>query len=337
MACISSNQATTTAMGLIATGQADVCIAGGTETMSDVPIRFSRNLRKQMLASRSVKSAGGYLNLLGKLSAKDLAPELPAIAEFSTNETMGHSADRLASMFGVSRNDQDAFAIRSHANAAAATKAGQLRDVVPVQVPGKDAFVAADNGVRVSTPEQMAKLRPAFVRPSGTVTAANASYLTDGASASLIMSKERADADGAAPLAYLRDYTYVSQDPKDQLLLGPAYATAKLLKRTGLTLADIDVFEVHEAFAGQVLANLAALDSESFCQEYMGHSKIGEIPFDKLNLWGGSLSIGHPFGATGTRLVTTAAHRLRQEDGRYALVTACAAGGLGHAMIVERA
>lgn len=207
-----------------------------------------------------------------------------------------------------------------------------------MHVPKKGKFVSADNGIRASSMEKLGKLRPAFVRSHGTVTAANSSFLTDGASASLLMSRERSDALGMAPLATLRQYEFVSQDPKDQLLLGPAYAVAKLLNRTGLTLADIDVFEFHEAFAGQVLANLEALNSNAFATSDMGLSqKIGEVPMDKLNNWGGSLSIGHPFGATGTRLLATAAHRLRAEDGQLAIIAACAAGGQGHAMIVERA
>ena len=193
-------------------------------------------------------------------------------------------------------------------------------------------------GVRGETTiEKLASLRPAFVKPHGTITAGNASFLTDGASAVLLMSEEKAKELGYKPLAYLRDYIYVSQDPKDELLLGPSYATHQLLKRTGLKLSDVGVFEIHEAFAGQVLANQAALDSAKFAQEKLGTSeKTGALPEDKLNLWGGSLSVGHPFGATGCRLVSTAANRLIHENQQFALLTACAAGGQGHAMIVER-
>jgi len=180
-------------------------------------------------------------------------------------------------------------------------------------------------------------LKPAFVKPHGTVTAANASYLTDGASACLIMTEEKAKELGLKPKAYLRDFTYVSQDPKDQLLLGPAYAVPNVLGKAGLKLNDIDVWEVHEAFAGQILANLKALDSDSFCKNYIGLSeKFGAPTMDKFNLWGGSLSIGHPFGATGVRLAIHAANRLIKEDGQYACIAACAAGGQGVGMIVER-
>merc|ERR1711973_1045540 len=244
------------------------------------------------------------------------APELPAIAEFSTNEVMGHSADRLASAFNVSRQEQDDFARRSHGNAQMAQDNGHLSDVIPVKVPKVKEMVEKDNGIRVSTKDKLAKLKPAFVKPHGTVTAANASYLTDGASACLIMTEEKAKELGLKPKAYLRDFTYVSQDPKDQLLLGPAYAVPNVLGKAGLKLNDIDVWEVHEAFAGQILANLKALDSDSFCKNYIGLSgKFGAPTMDKFNLWGGSLSIGHPFGATGVRLAIHAANRLIKEDG----------------------
>ena len=178
-------------------------------------------------------------------------------------------------------------------------------------------MVQLDNGIRVSSPEQMAKLKPAFIKPHGTVTAANASFLTDGASACLIMTEEKAKELGLKPKAYLRAYTYVSQDPKDQLLLGPAYATPKVLKMANLSLKDVDVFEYHEAFAGQLLANVKAMDSDHFCQNVMGgKEKTGAVPVEKMNNWGGSLSIGHPFGATGVRLAMHTAHRLIKEDGK---------------------
>eukprot|EP00045_Choanoeca_perplexa_P005640 m.47449 g.47449 ORF g.47449 m.47449 type:complete len:457 (+) comp13224_c0_seq1:337-1707(+) len=338
MACISANQAIASCIGLLSSGAAEVCIAGGTETMSDVPIRLSPGLRKTLLATRKVKSPAGMLGLLGKLKAKDLSLELPAIAEFSTNETMGKSADRLAARFDVSRDEQDDYALRSHTMARDAFEAGYLKDIEACYSPKTGGFVTKDNGVRVGTKAKLASLKPAFIKPHGTITAANASFLTDGASACLLMTESKAKELGYKPLAYLSNFSFVAQDPKEQLLLGPAYATDKVLRSAGLTLKDIDVFEFHEAFAGQILANVNALSSDQFCQEYMGRDgKVGDIDMSKFNLWGGSLSIGHPFGATGTRLVTTAAHRLHHEDGERALVAACAAGGLGHAMIVERA
>jgi len=337
MACISGNQAITTAYHAIKAGTMDVAIAGGTETMSDVPIRFSRPLRKRMLASRKVKNTLGYFQLLAGLKPGDFAPEAPAVAEFSTGEVMGYSCDRLATAFGVTRKEQDEFALRSHTLAEKAFKDGHFSDIIPVKKPGKDEYIDSDNGVRVSTLEKLASLKPAFVKPYGTVTAANSSFLTDGAAVVLIMAEEKAKALGLKPKAYLREHIYVSQDPKDQLLLGPAYATPRLLEKAGLTMQDISVFEFHEAFAGQIIANLKALDSDWFAKNYMGRQqKFGAIPLDKFNLWGGSLSIGHPFGATGARLVNTAANRLQKEGGQFALVAACAAGGQGHAIIIEK-
>uniref|UniRef100_A0A8C4DE91 Trifunctional enzyme subunit beta, mitochondrial n=1 Tax=Dicentrarchus labrax TaxID=13489 RepID=A0A8C4DE91_DICLA len=343
MACISSNQAMTSActvysgrtVGLIAAGQCDAVVAGGVEFMSDVPIRHSRKMRKTMLSLNKAKTLGQRLSLIGSIRLAHLSPELPAVAEFSTAETMGHSADRLAAAFGVSRVEQDEFALRSHTLAKKAQDAGLLQDVISFKVPGRD-IVSKDNGIRPSSMEQMGKLKAAFVKPHGTVTAANSSFLTDGASAVLVMSEEKALAMGYKPKAYLRDFVYVSQDPKDQLLLGPTYGTPKVLERAGLSMSDIDVFEFHEAFAGQIMANLKAMDSDWFGQTYLGRkSKVGTPPMEKFNLWGGSLSLGHPFGATGCRLVTTVAHRLQKEGGQYGLVAACAAGGQGHAMVIE--
>ncbi|KAL0967157.1 hypothetical protein UPYG_G00248530 [Umbra pygmaea] len=248
---------------------------------------------------------------------------------------MGHSADRLAAAFGVSRLEQDEFALRSHSLAKKAQDAGLLSDVISFKVPGRD-MVSKDNGIRPSSMDQLAKLKPAFIKPHGTVTAANSSFLTDGASAVLIMSEDKALAMGYKPKAYLRDFVYVSQDPKDQLLLGPTYGTPKVLERAGLKMNDIDVFEFHEAFAGQIMANMKAMDSDWFAQNYMGkNAKVGAPPMEKFNLWGGSLSLGHPFGATGCRLVTTVAQRLQKEGGQYGVVAACAAGGQGHAMVIE--
>jgi len=336
MACISANQAVSQACNAIRAGQGTAFIAGGVESMSDVPIRFSRALRKRMIASQKVKSFPGYMKLLTGLTPGDLAPELPGVAEFTTNETMGHSADRLCSTWAVSRADQDAYAGRSHASAAKAAASGLLTDIIPVMAPPSGTAVLSDNGIRGSEADlkKLSTLKPSFIKPFGSVTAGNASFLTDGATASLIMSEERAKSDGLTPMARLGAHVFVGHDPKDELLLGPAYAICKLLAQEGLTLADIDVFEMHEAFAGQVLANCNAISSATFAGQ-KGPAPLGVIPMEKLNNWGGSLSIGHPFGATGVRLVTTAANRLKREGGNLALVAACAAGGQGTAMLVH--
>jgi len=332
-ACISSNQAICSGINLIQTGQADVVVAGGVETMSDVPIKFSKPLRERMLASRKVKGMAGMGKLLKGLKLKDLAPEAPSISNFITGEVMGHSSDRLADAFGVSRRDSDEFALRSHHNAAKAHADGIFDEEV-LEYNGS----RAETGVRgESTLEKLSSLKPAFVKPYGNVTAANASYLTDGASATLIMSEEKALELGYKPKAYLREWTFVSCDPFDQMLLGPAYATQKVLEQAGMKLSDLGVIEFHEAFAGQVLSNVAALDSQKFFDEFVGgKEKVGAIDFSKFNVHGGSLSIGHPFGATGGRLVTTVANRLIREDKQYGLTAACADGGIGHAALIER-
>ncbi|KAG4065254.1 hypothetical protein HA402_012696 [Bradysia odoriphaga] len=337
MACISSNQAITTGIGLIATGTYDIIVAGGVEFMSDVPIRHSRKMRALMLKANKAKSLGQRLSLLSTFRPDFLAPELPAVAEFSSGETMGHSADRLSAAFNVSRQEQDDYALRSHTCAKQAEEKGYFTDLVPFKVTGVDKTVERDNGIRVSTKEQLAKLKPAFVKPHGTVTAANASFLTDGASACLIMTEAKAKELGLKPKAYLRDFTYVSQDPVDQLLLGPAYGIPKILGKAGLQLSDVDSWEIHEAFAGQIVANLKAMDSDWFCKTHIGlKEKVGTPDLNKWNNWGGSLSIGHPFAATGVRLAMHTANRLVRENGHIGVIAACAAGGQGVAMVLER-
>jgi acetyl-CoA acyltransferase len=270
----------------------------------------------------------------GKAGLLDLMRiDAPAIANFTTGEVMGVSSDRLAAKFGVSRRSQDEFAALSHQRAAKAHADGLYEDeIVPVNGNKTENGIKGD-----STVEKLSALKPAFLKPHGTHTAGNSSFLTDGSTAILLMSEERARADGYKPKSLLRSWTFVGVDPFDELLLGPAYAVSRVLKDMNLTLKDIDVFEVHEAFAGQVLANLAALDSDTFARQNLGRSeRVGAVPMEKLNTLGGSLSLGHPFGATGARLVTTASNRLIRENGRFALIAACADGGLAHACILER-
>lgn len=335
LACISSNVAITDAMDKIATGRHDTIMCGGVETMSDVPIRISPAARKLALKLNSARGFTQMAKYLAEIRGKHLSLDLPAVAEFTSGETMGHSADRLTQAFGVSRRDQDEYALRSHTLAAKATKEGLLSDVDTVFVYKKGA-VTEDNGIRPTSIEKMSSLRPAFIRDYGTVTAANSSFLSDGASACLLMSEDKAKKMGYKPKAYLKDYVYIKTNAKDECLLGPAYAVPTLLNKHKLTWKDIDVIEMHEAFAGQVLANLNAMDSDRFNEEYVRLKKLGRPDITKLNSWGGSLALGHPFGATGIRLVTTAANRLHHENGKLALVTACAAGGHGHAMLIER-
>ncbi|MFN8298461.1 MAG: thiolase family protein [Chitinophagales bacterium] len=339
MACISANQAIVTGMNIIQSGQADVIIAGGTDCTSDAPILFNKKMRKKLFMSQKLKGFGDWAKFVFSLRPSDFVPDAPAVAEFLTGRTMGLDCDILAGRYGVTRKEQDEFAMRSHHLAAKADAEGLLaNEITPVEAAPKFKKVSKDNGFRADTSmEKLSRLKPAFVKEGGTITAGNASFLTDGAAAVLIMTEEKAKELGLQPKAVLHSYTFVGCDLQEELLLGPTYAISKLLKQQNMNLSDIDVFEIHEAFAGQVLANLKCLASDEFAKTKLGRDKaVGVIPMEKTNLWGGSLSLGHPFGATGARLVNTAANRLHKEGGRYALLAACAAGAHGHAMIIEK-
>lgn len=337
-ACISANQAISNAMDAIQLGRADVIISGGTECTSDTPIGYTKEMRKKLFMAQKLSTPMEYLKFATTLRPNDFLPDKPAVAEFITGRTMGNDCEILAQKFGVTREEQDVLATASHQNAAKAFENGNLDDIISVQLPPKFGPINKDNGVRGdSTVEKMAKLKPAFDKYVGTITAANASFLTDGASAVLLASEEKALALGLKPKAELVDYIFTAGDLFEELLLGPAYSIATLLKKNNLTIADIDVWEIHEAFAGQVLANLKALESEEWSKKNAGYDKaVGSIPRDKINTWGGSLSIGHPFGATGGRLLTMAANRLQKEGGKYAILAACAAGAHGTAMLIKK-
>jgi fatty acid oxidation complex beta subunit FadI len=338
VACVSANLAIINAANAIALGQADVAIAGGTDTLSDAPIRVSRAVRKRLIASQKVKGPLGMLKLAGGLRLRDLAPDVPAIADFSTGLTMGQNAERLAKRLGITREEQDAYAIMSHHRAAAAAREGRFKDqIVPVYPPPGFAPVTEDNGIRGdATAEKLASLKPAFDKAFGTITAANSSYLTDGASAVLLMSEEKAKELGLSPLASILAVSTTAMDPLEELLLGPAFAIPEVLQRAGLTAEKIGVWEIHEAFAAQMAAVLKLLGDAAFARERLGRDRaVGELDMEKVNAWGGSLSIGHPFGATGGRLVTTCCRRMANESARYGVVAACAAGAIGNAIVLE--
>lgn len=339
MACISANQAIASAANILRNGEADVAIAGGTDTVSDAPIMFNKKMRKKLFKAQKLKGIGDTLKFILGIRPSDFVPEAPAVAEFLTNRTMGLDCDILAGRYGVGRKEQDEFAVRSHQLAAKADAEGLLaNEITTVESAPTFKPIKKDNGFRGDTTlEKVSKLKPAFVKEGGTITAANASFLTDGAAVCLLMTEEKAQQLGLKPKAYIHSYTFAGCDLQEELLLGPTYAVSKLLKQTGMQLSDFDVFEFHEAFAGQILANLKCLASDDFAKQKLGRDKaVGTVPMDKFNLWGGSLSLGHPFGATGARLVTTASNRLIKENGKYALIAACAAGAHGHAMILER-
>jgi len=339
-ACASANQAITDAADQIALGHAEIAIAGGAESLSQVPILHSRGMSDILVTASKAKSMSQRISTLATVRPKDFVPITPAIAEPSTGESMGQSADKMAKLNSISRESQDRFSLLSHVNAARGTAEGRLTaEIVPVPMPPAfDRMMNTDNGIRAdSTYDQLAALKPVFDRKYGTVTAGNASPLTDGASALLLMSEDRARALGYTPLAFIRSYAYAAVDPGEQLLQAPVLAAPIALKRAGLALRDIYLVEMHEAFAAQVLSNIQGLASKEWAARAGFSEATGEIDLTRLNVMGGSLSIGHPFGATGGRIVTTLCNELARRGGQFGMLTVCAAGGMGHAMIVERA
>jgi acetyl-CoA acyltransferase len=339
-ACASANQAITAASDMISRGYADTVIAGGAESLSDVPILFSKKFADALVSASKQKTLSGKLAAFSKIRPKDLAPDAPAIAESSTGLTMGESAEKMAKANGITREEQDKFALQSHHRAAEATASGRFKsEVMSVIVPPAfDNIVEQDNLIRGdSTLEALAKLKPVFDRKYGTITAGNASPLTDGAAAVLLMSEDKAKALGIKPLGFIKSYAYAATDPFDQLLQGPVFALPVALERAKVKLEEIKVIEMHEAFAAQVLSNIQWIGSKKIAQEKLGRSEaIGQIDPEKINRTGGSIAIGHPFGATGARIITTVCNELQRTGEQYGLVTVCAAGGIGVAMVLER-
>lgn len=338
-ACISANRAIASAIGEIKTGISEVVIAGGVDNTSDTPIGFRREMRKKLFKAQKLKSIKDQLKFISSLRIKDFLPEKPTISEFTTGKTMGQDCDTLAAKYKVSRKEQDEYAILSHNLADKAWEDGHLsNEVVPVQVGKKFNYIHRDNGIRPgSSLEKLSKLRPAFDKKNGTLTAANSSYLTDGAAVVLLMKESKAKELGLKPKAEIIEMCFTGQELKEELLLGPVFSMSKVLRKANLSLAQMDVIEIHEAFAGQVLANINCLESDEFAKTKLNQSeKTGLVERQKLNRWGGSLAIGHPFGATGARLLNTTANRLIQENGNYGILSACAAGAHGHAMIIKK-
>jgi acetyl-CoA acyltransferase len=338
-ACASANQAITDAADQIALGHVDVAIAGGSESLSNVPILHSQGFAEALVLASKAKSLPARLRALARIRPKDLIPITPAIAEPSTGETMGESAEKMAKLNAIAREEQDHFALRSHRLASAGTTDGRLTaEIMPVYVPPKfDSVLTSDNGIREDTSyEQLAALKPVFDRKYGSVTAGNSSPLTDGGACVLLMNEEKAKSLGYTPLGIIKSYAYAALDPGEQLLQAPVLAAPVALKRAGLTLKDIDLVEMHEAFAAQVLSNLKGFESKWWAERAGFSQPVGEVDRAKLNVMGGSIAIGHPFGATGARITTTLLNELRRRGGQFGLMTVCAAGGMGFAMVVER-
>jgi acetyl-CoA acyltransferase len=337
-ACATSYQSTVNVVESILAGAIDCGVAGGADSSSDVPIAVSKPLAKALVALSKAKTIRDRVGAFRGIRPADLLPEPPALREPSTGLTMGQSAEKMAKENGISRADQDAIAHRSHTLAAAAWDDGRLRDeVMPVYLPPKFEPFTEDNLVRKdSVLEKYAKLRPVFDRKHGTVTAGNSSPLTDGASALLLMNAEKAAAEGHEILGTIKSYAFAGLDPHDQLLMGPAYATPIALDRAGVKLSDMTLIDMHEAFAAQILSNTQAFASARWAEEKLGRSEaIGEVDMDRFNVTGGSIALGHPFAATGARQITQTLRELKRRGGGLALCTACAAGGLGAAIVLE--
>lgn len=332
-ACASGLQAITDAASRIERGDADVIIAGGSDSTSNAALTMPPQLIRKVgpVAMNSKSGLFDYLKLLGRLSWRDVLPGQPRIAERSTGQLMGEAAEDMARRNQIARQDQDVFAALSHQRAGAAMASGRFdAEIVATAGVERDTIVRPN-----SSAEKLAKLRPAFAK-DGTLTAGNSSTLTDGAAAVLLMSEDAAQRLGFTPLAAIRNWAYVGVDPADQLLMGPALAMPKALTRAGLSLADVDLVDMHEAFAGQVLSVLKMLESDAFGRERLGlEGAWGVVNRQLLNIHGGSLALGHPFAATGARMVTTMANELAQTNHKIALLGLCAAGGLGAAAVLE--
>lgn len=337
-ACATSFQAVANVTESLLAGTIRAGIAGGADSSSVLPIGVSKKLARVLVDANKARSVGQKLKLFSRLKLRDLLPVPPAVAEYSTGLRMGDTAEQMAKSYGITREEQDALAHRSHQLAALAWSEGKLADeVMTAWAPPFREPIEQDNNVRRnSSLADYAKLRPAFDRKHGTVTAANSTPLTDGAAAVMLMTESRARELGLTPLGYLRSYAFTAIDVRQDMLLGPAWATPLALERAGLTMADLTLLDMHEAFAAQTLTNLKLMASDRFAREVLGRSQAtGEVDDSKFNVLGGSIAYGHPFAATGARMITQTLHELRRRGGGFGLVTACAAGGLGAAMVLE--
>lgn len=339
-ACASATQAFTNGVSSILSSESDVVLVGGVESISDFPVLFSKSFRNMLFDSSKGKNLLQKAKPFLKMGVGDIAPDVPAIAERSTGLTMGESAEKMARQNHISRIDQDEFALRSHSLAAKAQKEEIFRrEMINTFVPPDFSQpIIMDNSIRKDLDiETLTELKPAFDKEYGTVTSGNSAPLSDGACVLLLMSEEKAKTLGFKPLGYVRSYAYSAVDPSDQLLMGPAYSTPLALDKAGLTLKDMDLVEIHEAFSAQVLSNLRAFASKKFAEEKLSKSKaLGEVDMDRVNVTGGSLAVGHPFGATGGRIILTLLYALQRRQANFGLATLCAAGGLGASIVLER-
>ena len=336
-ACGTSLDTVITVGNKIALGQIEAGIGGGSDTTSDVPIAVNKRLRRRLLDANMARSLGARLKAFKGFRFKELTPEFPGVGEPRTGKSMGEHCEMMAKEWGITREAQDQLAYESHTKAAMAYERGFFKDlVVPFRGVERDNILRPD-----TTVEKLATLKPAFDKTSGkgTLTAGNSTPLTDGASAALLASEEWAAAHGLEVQAYLVDAQVAAVDfvHGEGLLMAPCWAVAQLLKRNNLSLQDFDFYEIHEAFAAQVLCTLKAWEDPTFCKEKLGlDAPLGSIDREKLNVVGSSLAVGHPFAATGARIVATAAKLLKEKGKGRALISVCTAGGMGVAAIIER-
>ncbi len=339
-ACASASQAFTNAVDSIVSGDSDVVVAGGVESIPEVPFLFNKTEISKIFDTKRGKGLIRKAGPLLKMGTEDIAPAVPYLPERYAGFSMGEAAEKTARQYKISRGEQDEFALRSHKLASRAQEEGIFEDeIVHTFVPPEyEDTVSADNCVRDDlTPEALSELEPIFDREFGTVTSGNSSPLSDGASVLLLLSEEKARSLGYKPLAYVKSYAYAAVDPTVELLMGPAYSTPLALDRAGISLREIDLIEIHEAFASQVLFNIKALSSRKFAKEKLGRVQpVGEVDMEKLNVSGGSIAIGHPLAATGGRIITTLVYRMAKRRGNFGLVSLPAAGGLGVSIVLEK-
>ncbi len=340
MAGLSPNMAVATLCDMIGQGRIEFGIAGGMENFSDVPIRLSPKIRRLAMKIRQSRNNKDRARALSQLRLSDFSFDIPKGTEYTTQKTMGAITEAMVQRFPVSREESDRFALQSHQRAVQAIEQGLLRaDIVPVKTKGH-GVIDEDNSPRTDiSGEKLARLKPVFDKKKGVITAGNASRFTDGAAALLLGSLHAADRNGVEPLAIVRDYLFTGVDDlHNEMLLGPAMSIPQLLHKNKLSADDVEVWELHEAFATQILVNQACMASAEFARQRLGLKKaMGAIPEERLNIWGGSLALGNPFSATGGRLLMTATRRLKATGGRYAVVSSCAGGGLGTAILLENA
>lgn len=325
--CITGTTAMVSVYDAISAGRIEVGIAGGVESMSNTPILVSPSLAAALRDAQAERSALSRLKHFTRVAVRDLLPTLPGVEEPSTGMSMGEHCELMVKEWGIPREVQDEIALRSHQRAHAAVEDGRLgAEIHALPELDHDTLIRATTSM-----DKLSRLPPVFDRsPTGTITAGNASALTDGAAAVLLMSESRAQSDGREILAFVKDFEHAAIDPADGLLMGPGVAVPRLLRRYGLTLDDIDLVEMHEAFGGQIACNLAAWEKG------WKEPAIGTVDPDRLNVMGGSLAIGHPFAATGARIAVTLAHEMARRNARYGLISICAAGAQAAAMLLER-